>query len=113
MLAEYRNILTAQEYSGKRELGWLGADEVAWLEEELQRETNDEQSQCSSSSTEPPPPVEYLNEEEYLYEQYQHALAQQRQQPDEFDDLDESVFQQIRDEDLTGRRIADVEMDLS
>lgn len=113
MLAEYRNILNAQEYSGKRELGWLGADEVAWLEEELQRETNDDHGQPSSSSMEPPPPVEYLNEEDFLYEQYQHALAQQQQHPDEFDDLDESLFQQIGDEDLAIHRFGDVQMDLS
>ncbi|PWN22194.1 hypothetical protein BCV69DRAFT_281203, partial [Microstroma glucosiphilum] len=38
MLAEYRRLLNAQEYSGQRELGWLGADEMAWLEEESRRD---------------------------------------------------------------------------
>jgi hypothetical protein len=38
MLAEYRRLLNAQEYSGQRELGWLGADEMAWMEEESRRD---------------------------------------------------------------------------
>lgn len=86
MVAEYRRLLHAREYSGKRELGWLGADEVAWLEEELQCEEDDQ-------------PVEYYDEEQELYEQYQHALQQeqqQQQQPvDEFGDLDDAVFDDV------------------
>jgi hypothetical protein len=38
MTAEYRRMLHTQERSGAMELGWLGADEVAWLEEEVRRE---------------------------------------------------------------------------
>lgn len=39
MTAEYRRMLREQELKGRMELGWLDPDEVAWLEEEMRRET--------------------------------------------------------------------------
>lgn len=38
MTADYRRMLRAQERQGDVELGWLGPEEVAWLEEEIHRE---------------------------------------------------------------------------
>lgn len=70
MLAEFRNLLRAQEHSGRRELGWLGADEVAWLEEELQREGQDGNGLAEASSDEPPSDI--IDEDQALFEQYQH-----------------------------------------
>lgn len=67
MVTEYRRMLQEQEISGNQELGWLGADEVAWLEEELQRDGQRQQQQLE-------PPPDFLDEEAALYEQYEHAL---------------------------------------
>lgn len=49
MTAEYRRMLHMQERSGAMELGWLGADEVAWLEEEVRREARTAGESCSIS----------------------------------------------------------------
>lgn len=70
MLAEYRRLLHAQEASGQREVGLLGADEVAWLEEELRQ---DHGPGIPEGEMQPPPDV--LNEEAWLYEQYINAFA--------------------------------------
>ena len=39
-------MLHTQERSGAMELGWLGADEVAWLEEEVRREARGGGESC-------------------------------------------------------------------
>ncbi|CAO1614222.1 unnamed protein product [Sympodiomycopsis kandeliae] len=106
MLAEYKSILRSQEYSGQCELGWMNADEVAWLEDELQREQQEG--------------VEYYDEEDELYQQYQHAQQQQQQQQQEsefdeqtaFGDVDDDVFRHL---DVDGQAAAarDVKMDMS
>lgn len=83
MLAEYRRLLLAQEHSGQRELGWIGADEAAWLEEELQKKDaqRGERTMTSASSQDEQlqPPPDLLDEEAALFEQYCYALEQQQQ----------------------------------
>lgn len=103
MLAEYKRILQSQESSGQHELGWLGADEVAWLEEELQSESNDRDVE---------PDEDVVDEDEELFQQYIHAMQQQQQQQashsqdDEFAYLDDSVFEHLDDDGATSGDVA-------
>lgn len=99
MLAEYRRLVTAQESSGQRELGWLDPDEVAWLEEEIKKDDSHVGGGGGSGEggggMEVEPPADFLDEEMGLYEQYQHAMqpapAPMQMQRDDFD-MDDDIF---------------------
>lgn len=110
MTSEYRRLRRAQEYSGRRELGWLGPDEIAFLEEELRREESanlgadmsgyDQGNNCLEHLRALPlplllppadfhviccpelePPPDMLDEDADLYAQFEHAQAQAQAQP--------------------------------
>jgi len=70
MTAEYRRMLKKQEEEGSLEVGWLGPDEVAWLEEEIRKEDQLEHEQ----SMEPPPDM--VDEDEELCDIFEHAQSQ-------------------------------------
>lgn len=50
MTAEYRRMLRSQELHGSEAIGWLDPDEVAWLEEEMEREKSRSQSSTGAFS---------------------------------------------------------------
>lgn len=105
MLAEYRRLLTKQESSGRHELGWLGADEVAWLEEELAR--NDEAQE--------EPPADMVDEESALEEQFDHAFAQAGSEEgmEGEGEWDEDTLRAIEEMESAQQQQGDVEMDMA
>lgn len=118
MLAEYRRLLHKQELSGRHELGWMGADEVAWLEEELARDeaSAHERRQKGHASMEEPP-LDMVDEDWALAEQFDHAFGGRGEAQDAFeeDEWDEDTLRQIEAQAMAStappHHEVDVEMD--
>lgn len=116
MTAEYRSMLRAQEHSGRVEVGWLGPEEVAWLEEEMRRE----ERQPIVDPDEPP--ADMIDEDETLsalyYAHTQEAAASKgRYMSDEDEDggIDDEWLANV-DVDLDGgtwQQRGDDKMDMS
>ncbi|CAO1637691.1 unnamed protein product [Parajaminaea phylloscopi] len=98
MLAEYRRLLHSQEASGRREVGWLGDEEVAWLEDELHRD-----NAVRGHGAELQPPADILDEEAWLYEQYANAFGQRQDQTAHADDDDFDIAGAFWDDEALQR----------
>lgn len=97
MTAEYRKMLKEQEQEGSIEVGWLGPDEVAWLEEEMRKE--DQIGQIQSME----PPLDMVDEDEELCDMYEHAQSQARGSTMNVDPVlqDDEDFSWIQEVDCT------------
>lgn len=100
MLAEYRAMVQEQEQQGHVALGWLGPEELEWLEEEHRREENEQCGTMLSAEQEPPPDM--IDEDEDLCAMYEHS--QQRIQGTQYSDntpiREDDDFSWIHDDDL-------------